>query len=280
MKKNFATWILMGCLGFPAYSMAEPRLIFLVEPDDHEMISLLEDEGLGVRAPRNENEMRALEDQFNDGWPDLGDRYKRIMKLIEMRQEEFIQLVDRFLEADFFPEDPEASPYFMALVGEITKRLFQSESEQIWWDRLYVIYSSYRKNLDEYGRFHVLDQALRDEDLRLLERRKLWTEVLSISGAVVGAAAVGYLSFMATQKMLPIAKTELSLGLILKWASRGGFIIIGAGVGAYAGARIGFLGGDALMSRGYTLPRTRDGAEDLKQILDAADSRSRPRFRF
>lgn len=272
MKKINWSFLALSLLlsGLSSFGLeANDKVIFMIDQEDEEWIEFFENEGLDPFLPSGEIDDKLVQiyEEELDARPPLSDRHQRIHKMIERRQGQFIRKLDSFMEANFNPEDPGASFQFVNLVNELTKMVFGAETIALYYERLYLINQRWLDNKQEYDRFRLLDRAMTNENLRIEERRKLIREILIGGSSFLGAAGLGYYSFRASQKMLPIVSSEASWTLVLKWLGRGGVILVGAGVGATLGAYVGFLGSDLLTrrSRDYLRPV---GNGDLVDLLD------------
>jgi hypothetical protein len=244
-------------------------VIYLIDEDDQEEIEFFAQEG--ITPIQLQSETQLLEELDREP---LNDRQQRIANELKRRQRNFILLLDQFMQIEFNPEDPGASPQFISIVQTITNMVFRAATETLYYDRLFLINQLWLDNREEFERFRVLDRAMTHRNLKLEERRKLIREIMVGGGSMLGAAGLGYMSFKASQKMLPIVTNEVSFGLVLKWLGRGGVIIVGAGVGASIGAYVGFLGSDMLLARSRDYLRAIDGDEDLRDMLDIIEELS------
>lgn len=196
---------------------------------------------------------------------------ERILKKVTADQMEFLHLLDQFCKTAFDPQDDQSIPEFNKIRDRIVSLVFDAQSEKHFYGRLYLINKSWLENSKEVARYASLDHALRDRALAIEERSRRYRQIITGVAAVGGAVGGGFLSYKATQRILPVVANEAGWSQIVRWAGRGTIVFIGAGVGAIVGAEIGFLGSEYLFSRrDYVNPI--DGDEDLRDILQVIDS--------
>lgn len=246
---------------------AEPTIVYLVDPDDVEEQAFWAEEGLmPIQAEDFESGVLRA-----DPRPPLSQTQARIHQNIQAQQARLIALGRQFLELPFDPNDEMANPEFVKVKEGLVDLVFKSPTERDFYSRLYLINQLYLDHLELKDRFDVLDRTLRDEWIQREARRKQIREVIIGGSALLGAAAGAFISFRVSQKVLPITADEKTLGLFFRWLGRAPMILVGAGVGAAAGAYAGFLGSDYLLYRQFEFLDPIDGDEDLVELLELID---------
>lgn len=255
---------------------SEPTIIYLVDPEDAKS-----DEGdldptdLGTSTPEPESKAKTAQERLDEliakirkEHSQYSDKHKRIATQIEKDQRAFIGSLSDFLHAPFNKKDEEAEPEFNQIRDQIGNLLFKAPTERDYYDRLYLINQVWLENRDQEARFKALDKYLVNKSLEIQERNREIRQWIVGAGAVVGLGLGGYLSYHASSKIFPVVANESGLIGIAKVAGRATVIIVGAGVGASAGAYLGFLGSDALFSYQREFLDPIDGDFDLREILD------------
>lgn len=237
----------------------EYRILYLIDPKDRDSTAFFEQEGLRIHK---------AEELIDDERPPLSQKHSRIQSKILGEQKILSLKLQEFLGSEFDPDDDQAISEFVKTRQEIVDLIFKAPTEKDYYSRLYMVNQYWLDHQDEAERFSSLDRAMREEWLRREENRKQIREIIIGGSALLGAAAGSYISFKTSQKVLPIASDEKTLGLILRWLGRTPILLIGAGVGAAAGAYIGFLGSDYLLYRQFEFLDPIDGDEDLRDLLD------------
>jgi hypothetical protein len=224
-------------------------------------------------TPTTDKPKRSIDDIIEDfsKKPPFTKAQERILKKVTADQIEFMHLMDGFLEVEFDASDDQAKTAFNRIRDRIVSLVFDAPSEKYFYERLFLINKSYLEHTKELPRFNSLSHALRDRSLVIEERSRRYRQIITGVAALGGAAAGGFLSFKAAQRILPIVATEGGFSQIIRWAGRSTIVFIGAGVGAIAGAELGFLGSEYLFRRRDFVSPV-DGDEDLRDILLVIDS--------
>lgn len=243
---------------------AEPTLMILVDPEDNE---LAEDLGVEAKVADSEEE---LEDAVPYRLPRTR-KQERIEERLFRQQLRLQSVLQEFLSTEFDPQDDEAFPRFVQAREEIVDLVFSAETERAYYERLYIVNQTWLDNMDKVERFESLDRALINTWQDTEERRKQIREIIVGASALAGGLGIGYFTFKKAQKWLPVSATDKALSVILKWLGRAPIIVFGAGVGAAAGAYVGFLASDYLVYRQYLYTNPIEGDEDLVELLDIVE---------
>lgn len=240
-------------------------IVYLVEPDDKESHSAFKKSGSPVVDAKIMADDMSLSGSDR---PPLSQRQSRVAAKVVLKEKSLEEKLSRFMKSDFDIDDDQAIPDFNKARHELVDMVFKSSTEREFYSRLYMINQIWLDHQDELGRFQSLDSALREEWIKREEKRKQIREIIIGASALLGAVGGTYISFKTSQKVLPINADEKTLGLFLRWIGRTPIILIGAGVGAAAGAYAGFLGSDYLLYRQFEYLDPIDGDEDLRELLD------------
>jgi hypothetical protein len=292
-KKLFSA-IFLGailCLSY-VYADEQPMFIYLVDPQDQDSVASLNnptndfpevDVPLPPKKPAEapapetptppKPKLRTL-DEIIDGVSKNAPYTKsqeRILRRVSADQVEFVHLMDEFVKASFDSADDQAKPEFNRIRDRIVSLVFDAPNEKFYYERLFLINKSWLDHQTEQPRFSSLDKALRDKSLALEERTRRFRQIIMGVAAVGGAVAGGFLSYKAAEKILPVVANDKGFSTIVRWAGRGTIIFIGAGVGAAAGAYIGFLGSEYLFRRRDFIEPI-DGSADLRDILQVIEA--------
>jgi len=254
--------------GLNAEALKAGTIVYLVDPDDHESHSAFAKSGSPVVDSKMMSQDLSLGD---DERPPLSQRQSRVAAKVILKEKPLEEKLARFLNAEFDSGDDQALPDFNKSRQALVDMVFKSSTEREFYSRIYMINQLWLDHQDEFARFQSLDAALKEEWVKREEKRKQIREIIIGASALVGAVAGTYISFKTSQKVLPINADEKTLGLFLRWVGRTPIILIGAGVGAAAGAYVGFLGSDYLLYRQFEYLDPIDGDEDLRELLDLID---------
>lgn len=239
-------------------------IVVTIDPEDEELNENLSENGLVAAQPKNLKELLELLDER----PPLSKKHERVEKQTESQQINFLEELEAFVAEPFDKNDPDAEEGFVNQRERIVKLVFGATTERAYFQRLYLLNKIWLDHQEEFERFNSLDLALRDSWLQIEENRRriqrIVVGVTTLGGLVVG----GYLSYQASTKILPMAATQGAIGSVLKWAGRSSIIVVGAWVGGQAGAYLGFLGSDYLISGHFDFVDPIDGDEELRDILD------------
>jgi len=243
-------------------------IVYLVDPDDKETHDAFAKSGRPVVDSSIMSQDLSLEDGER---PPLSQRQSRVAAKVVLKEKPLEEKLTAFLGADFDVDDDQAVPEFSNARKALVDMVFKSATEREFYSRIYMINQLWLDHQDEFGRFRSLDEAMREEWIRREEKRKQIREIIIGASALVGADAGTYISFKTSQKVLPISGDQKTLSLFLRWVGRAPIILVGAGVGAAAGAYVGFLGSDYLLYRQFEYLDPIDGDEDLRELLDLID---------
>jgi len=275
---------LLGCmlLGMTTMAAEAPVMVYLVneqEADevvqDLDPIDLSEPEVSGPNASeRLEKARKKLDDLIADqqkGDDRLNRKRQRVATQVEKDQKDFIELLDVFLTTSFDPGDDDLEPGFVETRERIVDLVFNAPTKRDYYELLFLINASWLSNPEQVKRFESLDLALQEKSLELETRQRKIRTIIMGATTVVGIGLGGYLSYRASTKIIPIVANEGGLSSVAKLVGRGTIIVVGAGVGAAAGAYVGFLGSAALFENERSFIDPIDGTEDLREILDYID---------
>lgn len=269
------------------WAESEPVMIYLVDPNDPspekaelEPADVSDTEEPQVEQPRASTPTKAQEAQkklddliakIQNEDSKLTDRNKRIAEIVRKEQKEFLRLMDEFLTTPFNPRDDDAYPEFSKIRDRIVDLTFDAATQRDFYELIYLTNDAYRKNPEKADRFESLDDHLYDRNIKMEERQKQIRLVIAGGASLIGLGLGGYLSYKASQKVIPIVANEGGFSSVAKLLGRGTMIIVGAGVGATAAGYLGFLGSDLLFKheREFINPIQKD--QDLKEILEYID---------
>jgi hypothetical protein len=260
-------------------SAAEPIVVFLTDPEDQPEpttapVEIPEDEPSAEPTPATPTtptvkKKKSLDDLIQETKLEpLSKKQERIVKSIQQDQREFIQLLGEFLVAKFDPQDDEVQPEFKKIRDQIVKLTFRSPDEKIYYERLYLINTSWLENQSEALRFASLDSHLQDKWQEIDEHRRKIQSMVMTGSAIVGAAIGGFLSYKASTKIFAMSADTKTFEKLAKIGGRIPIVLFGAYVGATAGRYVGFLGTDYLLGRQRDFLNPIDGTESLIDVLD------------
>ena len=256
---------LILCCLLPLSLNAEELVVFVVNPDDQEILNIFEED---LETQNGVSNAESFEGYLIQNRGSSDRKRKRLEDLLRKRQQLFQAQLHEFVEIEIDREDPESNASFVKLTRELVDLTFDAMSERDFYDKLYLINQSWLENTSEVERFAYLDNALSKENIaRELHHQKL-RKVITTASTIAGVALGAYGSYLMSKKIVPIKADEKLLPLILKWSGRVPVILVGSSVGAAMGSYLGFLGSQWLLSREELYIDPIDGDEDLKDILD------------
>lgn len=262
MKRTLRLFL---CCLLPLTLRAEDLVVFVVNPDDREMIKIFEED---FKSQDSISNFDSFEDFLVQNRGSSDRKRKRLEDLVLKRQQLFQAQLRGFVEIEIDREDPESNADFVKVTQELVDLTFDAISERDFYDKLYLINQSWLENTSEVERFAYLDNALSVENLAREQQHQKMRRLITTASTLAGVALGAYGSFMMSKKIVPIRADEKLLPLILKWSGRVPVVLVGSSVGAAMGSYLGFLGGQWLLSREELFIDPIDGDEDLKDILD------------
>ncbi len=261
----------------------DPVIVYLVDPKEQAEIEQLNalnlDEGQEVPPPpgtkpelsqeaskRLDDLIRRIQERGGET-----DRYRRLADQAQKEQREFVEALKDYSDLSFNKSDPQASPEFVESTQKIAELVFKAPTSRDYYERLWLINAVWLENPHQPEKFEFLDRVLHDKSLEQEHRNRRIRSILITVGSIAGFALGGYLSFKASEKILPVVANEAGLASIAKYAGRATIILVGAGVGAGAGAYFGFLGSGFVFQNQREFLDPIEGNEDLRDILDYID---------
>lgn len=259
MRKSI--WILISCVAtaFQFSLWADPVVVWVVDPEDQETISVLNDMGISAEDSSSSDPKERAP---------LTPKHERLAKLAYDKQQELIRLLEEFLITPFDANDDNREPVFVEIRKKIVNLIFYSPSEKDFYQRLFIVNQSWLDHMDEKPRYDSLNREFQARWTELEGTRRRIQRAVSTGTAILGAAAGGWLSYKVSERFLPITAETKSWSLMFKWLGRTPMIIAGVYLGWQAGTYLGYLGSELILSHHYEFLTPIDGDEDLQDLLD------------